>query len=236
VFVAEGAPAPALQFNISGPTVGPARKILLMAALSGELENASGDTAAAIVSRALEEAASKGLDAVVFGTAAADAKQPAGFRYGVTPLTASTGTGLEAAAADVAKAVGAMATAGIDGTDGVIIAPPELAVKLILLASVRFTNQVLGSLALPSGIVMVVAPAGIASGYARMPEIGTSKDVAIHYEDTSPQPISTPDSPNTVAAPIRSAFQSDVIVVRVRLKAAWAALPGAVQVLTGVNW
>ena len=234
VFVPEGAPAPALRFSIGGPTVGPARKILLMASVSGELQYASGDTASAIVGRALAEAATKGLDAVVFGNAAADSKQPGGLRYGVTPLAASAGSGMEAAATDIGKAVAAIASAGIDGTDAVVVAPPDLAVKLALLAGPRFTNTVIGSVTLPAGTVMVVAPVAIASGYAGTPEIATSIDVAIHYEDTAPLPIV--DGAGTVAVPVRSAFQEDLLVVKVRLRAAWAALPGAVQVLQNVNW
>ena len=58
----------------------------------------------------------------------------------------------------------------------------------------------------------------------------------MHFEDTTPLPIGTPGSPTTVAAPTRSAFQQDLVVIRVRARCAWAALPGAVQVINSVGW
>jgi hypothetical protein len=157
-------------------------------------------------------------------------------RYGLAPLTASTATGIEAAAEDIGNAVAAMAAAGIDGTDAVVIARPELAVRVMLLAGARFTSQVLGSVALPARTVVVAAPVGLASAYIGNVQTEASKEVAIQYEDTTPQPIGTPGSPNVVAAPARDSWQFDVIGIRVRARATWAALPGAVQVIEGVNW
>ncbi len=59
-------------------------------------EDVSADAALQLVGRALSESATKGfLDNVVFGSAAANDAQPAGLLNGVTPLTASTGTGWE---------------------------------------------------------------------------------------------------------------------------------------------
>lgn len=129
-----------------------------------------------------------------------------------------------------------MAAAGIDGSDAVIITTPALAIKLSLLAGPRFAMPILGSVAIPPGIVIVVAPSGLASAYSGALSVQTSKEAAIHYEDTTPLPISTAGTPATVAAVVRSAFQSDLIVIKVRAKAAWAAMPGAVQFLQSVNW
>lgn len=52
VFVAEGAPAPNLQFDFgSGAVLGPTRKILLLAAASGELESAVPRTMSAVLGK-----------------------------------------------------------------------------------------------------------------------------------------------------------------------------------------
>jgi hypothetical protein len=80
------------MFNTGGPTCAPAKKIVLDAALSAELENASGQTAVTIVGRVLGEAATKGLDAVVFSAAAATAAAPAGLLNGVTAIPSGGGT------------------------------------------------------------------------------------------------------------------------------------------------
>ena len=133
VFIGEGQPAPAVQYAFNAPVIGPMRKILVQAAISGELESASAGSAETIVARALNESASKGIDAVAFSDDAATTAAPAGLVVGVVPIV-SAGTGIEAAATDIAAAIGAMADAGIDGSDAVVIGPPALTVKLALLA------------------------------------------------------------------------------------------------------
>ena len=71
VFVAEGAPAPNLQFDFgSGAVLGPTRKILLLAAASGELESAVPGTMSVVLGKVLSDAAARGLDAAAFGTQA----------------------------------------------------------------------------------------------------------------------------------------------------------------------
>lgn len=53
-FIGEFLPAPVVQFVLDKTTVEP-RKILILAAVSSELENASADTAAAVVGRVLAD-------------------------------------------------------------------------------------------------------------------------------------------------------------------------------------
>jgi hypothetical protein len=78
-FVGEGAPAPLAQFSIAAITVGPAKKILILSALTGELARATADTAQAIIGRTLAEATAKSLDTAVFGNVAADSVSPPGY-------------------------------------------------------------------------------------------------------------------------------------------------------------
>jgi hypothetical protein len=231
VFIREGEPGPVAQFSLAAPIIGPLKKILIMAALTREMESASGGTALTIVTRALDQAASKGIDAVALGNGAATSAQPAGLRFGVTPIASGGGTGVEAAAADIAKAVGAIAAAGLLISDVVVIAPADVATKLALLASPKFTSPILPTTALPAGTVMVISPSGVAASIPGAATVETSIDTVVHFEDSTPLPLASP-----VAAPMRSAFQQDIVVVRVRAQAAWAALPGAVQVISGVAW
>jgi hypothetical protein len=46
--------------------------------------------------------------------------------------------------------------------------------------------------------------------------VRTSKEAVYYEEATTPAAIGTPGSPNVVAAPVRSVFQTDAIAVRVR--------------------
>src|SRR5262249_41640571 len=76
VFVGEGMPAPATQYTLSGTVLGPVKKLLIASATTGELEAATPQTATAVIGRVLSDVANKSLDAVAFGTAAADAVNP----------------------------------------------------------------------------------------------------------------------------------------------------------------
>jgi len=39
-----------------------------------------------------------------------------------------------------------------------------------------------------------------------------------------------------IALPTKTAFQTDLISIRVRARAAWAVTPGGAQVINSVNW
>jgi hypothetical protein len=86
---------------------------------------------------------------------------------------------------------------------------------------------------LPAKSVAAFAPAGVVSGYSGSPEIETAKDVLVHFEDSAPTDIV---AGGVAATPSKSAFQADIVSVRVRTAAAWAAAPGAAQVVENVNW
>jgi hypothetical protein len=236
-FVAEAGPAPVAQFSFDGADLGPARKILIMTAVSGELEGATPETASTIIGRALADATAKSVDTAVFSADAADSTKPAGLLYNVTPLAAaSTGSDTEKMATDIAALAAAIADADIAADDMVIVANTAQAAKLRLLSSPNFTNTIIGTNAIADGTLIAIAPAGVAVGYSGSPEIEASRDALIHFEDGTALPIGSVGSPNTVAAPTRSAFQTNAIVLKVRARCAWAALPGAVQVIAPVGW
>jgi len=56
IFVPEGGAGPTVQWGLGRTIVGPSRKILIMAATTGELENATPETASAIIGRLLADA------------------------------------------------------------------------------------------------------------------------------------------------------------------------------------
>jgi hypothetical protein len=58
----------------------------------------------------------------------------------------------------------------------------------------------------------------------------------LHFESTTPLPIGTVGTPNIVAAPVHSAFQEYLILVKLRGRMAWAIQPNAVCFMTGVAW
>jgi hypothetical protein len=236
-FVAEGAPAPLVEFDLGGATLGPVRKIVILSAVTRELETASPEAASQIIGRLLAASAEKGIDSVAFGTAAENAAQPAGLLHNVTPLAATAGGGTAAMIADIANLVDAVAVAELDASTLVIVASPAQAVTLALLAGPRFNFPILSTNALPAGTVAAFVPDAIAAAFEGAPEIATSQQVALHFEDVAPLPIGSPGSPSTVASPVRSAFQQDIIAIKCSARLAFVlAAPGGAQVINSVTW
>jgi hypothetical protein len=55
VFVAEGGAAPAVQLGFAETTVGPAKRVLVLAAVTSELQHVSADNATAVIGRILAD-------------------------------------------------------------------------------------------------------------------------------------------------------------------------------------
>lgn len=233
VFVGEGLPTPNVQWSFSSTVLGPARKILMMAAVTGELNDATPETAVAVIGRVLADVANRDIDATAFGTAAADAVKPAGLLHGLTPLTAAT-AGPDAMAEDLGALAGAIGAAGIDASNVVYVAGPREATIIKVKASIKFDNSVLTTLGLPAKTVACFAPAGVASGYQDAPAIETSNEAVFHLEDTTPADIAS--AGGVLADPVKSMFQTDLIAIRVRANCAWVCATGAAQVISAVNW
>jgi hypothetical protein len=235
VFVAEGQPAPSVQLAFAKTVLGPTRKIMIISALTREVEEASADTASDVIGRVLADASTMSIDTAAFGTSAASAIAPAGLLYGVAALTASSATpGTEAMDADLSNLVAAIGAAGIDPSGAVYVCGPAEAMKIKLRSGPNFDNTVLMTLGLPAKSVACFAPAGVYSGYQGLPTVETAKEVVIHREDTTPLPIV--GSPSTVASPTSSLWQTDAISIRIRAWCAWAAAPGATTIVNSVTW
>lgn len=240
-FVAEGAPIPAIQGSFGNVTLGPPRKLAAFAGVMGELSEYSAEDAETIIQVAIGEAAAHALDGAVFDSSAASDVRPAGLLHGVSPIAAATldaggGSHRDAMAKDMAALVGALADAG-GGTNVMFVTNPRQAVTAEVQMGANAPFTVIPSPALAAGTIIAVEVGAIASGFAGLPEFEVSKEATIHYEDTAPLAIGTAGSPATVAAPVRSAFQTYSLVIRMLLRCAWAMrLAGGVQYLTGANW
>jgi hypothetical protein len=99
-------------------------------------------------------------------------------------------------------------------------------------------GRAFGSAAIAAGTLVAVDPNGFASMFGTEPELTVSKEGAIHFEDVTPLNIGTPGSPPVVASPTGEAFQTDVLLIRAILWAAWVMrVPGAVScITTGLSW
>src|SRR5262249_35517706 len=174
------------------------------------------------------------MDAALFSTAAATAAAPAGLLNGVVSVASSGTTGVEGVADDLGKLAKAIGDAGINPDDMVIITTPKLAKKLRVLASPKLTDPVLSSSSIADGDVIGIVPRGLITGYDGSTTIEVSRASSIHFEDTTPAEIVS--SPGAVAAPTKSAFQQDFLVLKVRGLCAWTVHTGAIAHVTGAAW
>jgi hypothetical protein len=237
LFVAESQPAPVVDLSTSGAILGPTNKILIQAAVTGELQSASAETAEGIIGAALAISCAQSLDATMFSSAAAVVgTSPPGFLHGIAAIPSAGVTGPAGCAADLAALAQAIGSAGISPDDMVIIATPSLATKVRFFGGPHYDDKVFSSSYLSNGQLIGVIPSAVASGYAGVVDLETSLGALVHLEDTTPAPIGTPGSPNVVAAPAMSSFQSYVIVVKVRARAAWAIQPGGIATVSGAIW
>jgi hypothetical protein len=234
-FVGEDQPIALRQGVFVGMAIGPVRKLALLAALSSELESASGDIAQAIIGHTLEVAVGRGLDAVLLSANAATADSPAGLLNGATPITATTGGGAAAVVADLRNLVAAIAAANISTASVVFVAAVAQAVAIKLTAGPLFDYRVFGSNMLPAGTVIAIATAGLVAAGDGVPAIDVSKQATLHFADPAAD-ISIPGSPNTISAPVINSFQTDTLALRCIARITWAAAPGSVAVVNGTTW
>jgi len=230
-WIAEGSPIPAKKFALDEATLGPTKKMALLAGLTRELvEYTSGQDT---VSTLMREDFAASLDATMF-SATSGANQPNGLLVGVTPITASIATEPTAAMVnDLEHLAGTVLSAG--GSSVVYIASPRQAASAGLRLLTPSPPPVWPCPALAAGTVIAIEPSAFVSAFGPEPRIGASTETAIHFESVSPQPIGSPG--NIVASPTESAFQSELVIIRCILDAAWCMrATGMVAVITGAIW
>jgi hypothetical protein len=235
VFVGEGLPFPVAQAVINRVLIGPVCKMLLAVGIVNELEFCTFESAVAIIGRLLSEQATKSLDTVLLDGNAASATRPAGLLNGVSTLGATSGGGVNALTTDLGLIAKTLAAAGCDPDRAVYLAAPAQATVLRLLASPTFTNTIIGTAALADKTIVGVDPKAIATGYSGVPTVEVSKETTVQYENTTPLDITTA---GVASGTVRSAFQTDTAVLRVRTNCAWGSLvnPGAVQFISSTTW
>jgi hypothetical protein len=233
-FTAEGEPIRAVQGDFTAAPLGPPKKMAFISGLTESLQELSAEDAVAVIRESMEDASARALDSAVFSTAAASAVRPAGILAGLTPITATSGGGAPAMATDVKNLIGALADAG-GGTSVMLFANPRQAVMIQLLAGASFNIEVVPTPALAAGTVVAVEVDAIASGFSGLPQVDVSKEATIHWENSAPLHIGSAGP--TVASPVRSGWQQNLLALRLILRCSWTIrTPGAVQVINSTTW
>jgi hypothetical protein len=108
-------------------------------------------------------------------------------------------------------------------------------VKLEILSSPKFDNDVLTSVTVPDCWLIAIAPAAFVVAYgADAVTVETSNVTTLHSEDTTPLPII--GDTGTPAAPTHSLFQQSHLGLKVRAQCTWLTHPGSVSVMTNCAW
>src|SRR5262249_27571061 len=134
---------------------------------------------------------------------------------------------------DMKLLTAALVAAGA-GANPVLVVNPVQAMSLKLVAGPKFDVPILQSSSVAAGTAILVEPSSFVSAFGPVPEFEASTHVALHFEDTAPADI-TGGTPSP-AVPVRSAFQSDVLALKMRRRASFGRRAPHVAYLTGATW
>jgi HK97 family phage prohead protease len=248
-FVAQGAPIPVRQAAFAAVTLTP-KKMGVITTATREIVQHSTPAIEGILRQAMQEDTAIAIDTVLLGNGAATATTPAGIRNGVSGQTPTAGGGFNALVGDLKNLVGVLVAANSLRSPVFIMNPAQaLSIGLTQNAGGDFpfraeinANTLLGygviqSSTQPAGTVTLVDAADFFSATGDEPQFDVSDQAVLHMEDTTPLPIGSTGTPNVVAAPTRSLWQTDSIGIRMLLDINWAMRRvGVVAWVAGVTW
>jgi HK97 family phage prohead protease len=244
-FVAEGQPIPVRRLGLTSITLQPF-KMGGISVYSREMAMYSNPSIEGIIRQGLTEDTAVTIDTLLLDANPATTARPAGLLFGVAAAgAASTAKGYAAILADLGLLT-APFYASNAGRNLVMIINPQQAMQLGFAPgpdgsfgwSSQFTNRftILESTTVLAGKVIVIDAADFVSVNGAA-EFDISEQSVLHMEDTTPLNIAATGTPNVVAAPVQSMWQTAQIGIRMLLNITWAMRrTGMVQYLTGVNW
>ena len=235
-FVAQGAAIPVRQGAFSAITFTP-KKMAVISVFTRDIAEHSTPAIEGLIRQAIIEDTAVAIDAVLLDATAATTTRPAGLKAGVGATTATAGGTLTALIGDIR----ALSAALITGSNGNLRSPVWIMNPADILAASLLpatagggefpfkeiqsgTLQgmpVISSSNVTADTMLLVDAADFVSVTGDTPRFDVSDQATLHMEDTTPLAISTAGSPNTVAAPVRSLWQTDCIGVRMLLDLNW---------------
>jgi HK97 family phage prohead protease/HK97 family phage major capsid protein len=250
-FVGEGLPIPVRQGAFTAAILTP-KKMAVITSWTRELDEHSIPAIEGLLRDAIQHDTAVSIDNVLLDANPATAVRPAGLLNGIAGLTPTTGGGFNALVADLKALSGALMTS----TNGNVrqmawLMNPQQALSISLVSApgtgvFPFKEEigqgkllgytVIQAGTVPLGTVIVVDAADFVSVGGESPRFEISDQATLHMEDTTPLAIGTPGSPATVAAPVRSMFQTDSMALRLILPLNWTMRRPVVAWVAGVTW
>lgn len=250
-FVGEGAPIPVRKAGFTSISLTP-KKMAVITTMTREITERSVPAIEQLLRNAIQEDTAVSIDSVLLDANAATSVRPQGLRNGITTAAGTAGGGFAAVTADLKG----MLTTLVTNTNGNIRNPAfimnpiqaialgfvqnaggDLVFKQDIAAGQLNGYPVIQSGTVPAGVVILIDAADFFSATGDDPRFDVSDQTVLHMEDTTPLAIGTAGSPNTVAAPAQSMFQTDCMALRMILPMNWAMRRTGVLVeRTAVTW
>lgn len=233
-FVKQGAPIPTYSRLVSPCMLEPST-IKTISTMTVEM--VTGSNAQALIEDVLRQDVGLALDSALFDANPAVVEtRPAGLRHRITALPASDATDpTDAMLADIATVAGGVAP--VAGNSPItLVANPVRAIMLKLRTPRDLPVTVLASSSIAPADLVAIAPSAVVSATDGVPEISAAKATLVHQDD-APTNIGTEGSPNVVAAPTISTFQSAALALKCRMQASWSRRDDrAVAWLSATGW
>jgi len=235
-FVAENAPIPVRKASFRSTALGP-KKLAVISAFSAEVSSGTGGEMEDTIKDAMLEDSAVLLDTRLLDDQPASDVRPAGLLNGatVTP-SADMATDLRAALAPILTAGG--------GRKLVWLVNPLQALSLCTVTNgsggLLYPNAderlplggVIVSPNVPDGTLIVLDAFDFATAADAVPQFRVSEEGVLHM-DNDPDPLVD----TTMASPITSLFQMDLLAVRMVQQLNWAMRrPDMVSAITGIAW
>jgi hypothetical protein len=221
-----------------------------------EMDEHSTPAIEGLLRQAVMEDTAISLDTVLLGTGVATATSPPGLRsyQASTAASAVAGNPFANFVADYGALYGALLTltAGNVRKPTImlnptqvenlsLIQPPGAATPLFPFMAMTDAGRVLKadlieSATVPAGVVIMVDAADFTMAGQEGPRMEISDQATLHMEDTTPLDIGTPGTPPTVAAPVKSMWQTDSLALRLIMSMNWIMRRPVVAWTTGVLW
>lgn len=249
-FVGEGAPIPVKSVAFGSTVLDPC-KLGVITPFTREIMMQSDPQLEPLLRNMLIEDTRETIDTLFLdNTAASTGVRPAGLQNLAGANTAaSAGTTLANVITDLKGAIAAMDTNKMGRRLTWIMNKQRLlSLSLMTNAAGNFMFKdeiangtlmgipVVTSVNVPSAIVFLVDAAELARAVDTMPMIDMSEQATIHM-DTAPTALSATGTPNTVAAPVRSLWQTATMALRLLWDISWnQRRSNAVYTITGVGW
>jgi HK97 family phage major capsid protein len=250
-FVAEGAPIPVRQGAFGTFTLG-LKKMAVITTFTRELYEHSNPTIDTLLRDMIGRHTIPAIDNILLDNNPATSVRPAGIRNGVSGQTPTAGGGFNALVGDILNLMNVLVAANSFRRPTWIMNPQQVLkismtqsaagvgvfpFKAEIDAGMLVGYPVISSPTVTPGMVILLDAADFVSLSGDDPRFEVSDQATLHMEDTTPLAIGTPGAPNTVAAPVRSLFQTDTLGLRMILPMNWAMRrTGLVSWVTGVTW